>query len=161
MSAKRSQMWPGQRCGWQRLGAAQRGRAPGRLWGGRVPPAPAVRGQQRAALGLRAKLWGVGFWAWRWGCESLEAWSVGAGCRVGCDGGKRRGSGARPGRPPPATGANRAWARCLAGATRPSGGEAGAREATKAPQRWGGTPARVLRLGSGKFVPIARLRGLV
>ena len=53
-----------------------------------MPPAPAVRGQQRAALGLRPKLRGVGFWAWRRGCELLEAWFVGPRCRVWSRGGK-------------------------------------------------------------------------
>lgn len=72
MTAKRSQMWPTRRWGWQRLGTAQQG---GR-WRGRVPagpgergepPGPAVRGQHWAALGLLEKLRGVGSWG---GCAS-------------------------------------------------------------------------------------------
>ena len=80
MTAKRSQMWPGRHGGWQRLRAAgpggRRGREPNGPQKGQVPPAPAVRGQQRAALGLRAKFRGVGFWALHWGCELLEAWQA-------------------------------------------------------------------------------------
>lgn len=56
MTAKRSQMWPGRRGGWQRLGG------PRGAGGRRDSPGPAVRGQQRAALGLREKFPAVGSW---------------------------------------------------------------------------------------------------
>lgn len=48
-----------------------------------MPPAPAVRGQQWAALRLRAKLLGVGFWA---GAAGLG----GRGAAWGAAGRKRR-----------------------------------------------------------------------
>lgn len=84
MTGKRSQMWPRQGWDWQRLGAASCrcwGSLAGREGGGakdpvghgegREPPGPAVRGQQRAALGLREKLPGVGSWD-AFGVGSLE-----------------------------------------------------------------------------------------
>lgn len=45
---------------------------------GREPPGPAVRGQQRAALGLREKLRGVCCWS---GCGAVSLGSL--VCRMG------------------------------------------------------------------------------
>lgn len=74
MRAKHGQMWPSRFRGWERSGAlGLRGQGSGaqsrRVAGpwdsagqsqGREAPGPAVRGQQRAVLGLQQKLRGVG-----------------------------------------------------------------------------------------------------
>lgn len=94
MTAKRSQMWPGRRGGWQRLGAAPRGGradgwrgpAPGGPWGGQR--ASRTR-SERAAAGRAGPVGEVidrGLLGWLWGWEPREAWFVGWGCRVGIRG---------------------------------------------------------------------------
>lgn len=55
-------------------------------------------------------------------------------------------------------GADRTWAACLTGATRPSV-QARASEATNAPRQWGPRLRVPFRLLSVKFVRFAQLRG--
>ena len=54
--------------------AGDGGRHPAGPGEGREPPGPAVRGQQRAALGLREKLPAVGPWG---GCWVGNLWKLG------------------------------------------------------------------------------------
>lgn len=114
-------------------------RAPGR------PSASRTRSERAAAgcAGPEGEVTGCGLLGLALGLRTSGNLACGTRVPGGELRGKRRGRGARQGRhPPPPTPSltprslKRAWAPCLAGATRLSCGEARARGATEAPQPW-------------------------